>query len=213
MVKEVADRQGFEPWNTVRCYLLSKQAPSTARPPVRGADDINSSLLRLRGVRALGVRERRRNVETGLVFAANALRRVERRDFQRIARIRRFQFRRRLERRQSPWRPRSPCCPACRSCARLLQPESKRECEDAGEENDGYAHEGCDLSGSQEFAAAGTEMPAANRDSTTTAWYSADSSVNGRRSVPPMSPMRATAHFTGIGLDSTNRLRCRATRR
>ena len=33
--KEVADRQGFEPWNTVRCYLLSKQAPSTARPPVR----------------------------------------------------------------------------------------------------------------------------------------------------------------------------------
>ncbi len=46
--KEVADRQGFEPWNTVRCYLLSKQAPSTARPPVRGADDTNSSLFRLR---------------------------------------------------------------------------------------------------------------------------------------------------------------------
>src|SRR6188768_1559279 len=33
--KDLADRQGFEPWNTVRCYLLSKQAPSTARPPVR----------------------------------------------------------------------------------------------------------------------------------------------------------------------------------
>src|SRR5262249_48219962 len=35
MVKEVADRVGFEPTNTLRCYLLSKQAPSTARPPVR----------------------------------------------------------------------------------------------------------------------------------------------------------------------------------
>src|SRR5688572_25875413 len=33
--KELADRVGFEPTNTVRCYLLSKQAPSTARPPVR----------------------------------------------------------------------------------------------------------------------------------------------------------------------------------
>src|SRR5215510_9171902 len=33
--KEVADRQGFEPWNTLRCYLTSNQAPSTARPSVR----------------------------------------------------------------------------------------------------------------------------------------------------------------------------------
>ncbi len=33
--KELADRVGFEPTNTVRCYLLSNQAPSTARPPVR----------------------------------------------------------------------------------------------------------------------------------------------------------------------------------
>src|SRR3954462_1797029 len=39
--KELADRVGFEPTNTVRCYLLSKQAPSTARPPVRAANHSN----------------------------------------------------------------------------------------------------------------------------------------------------------------------------
>src|ERR1700732_217278 len=30
----VAERVGFEPTNTVRCYTLSRRAPSTARPPL-----------------------------------------------------------------------------------------------------------------------------------------------------------------------------------
>jgi hypothetical protein len=38
----VAERVGFEPTNTLRCYLTSNQAPSTARPSLRRADDINS---------------------------------------------------------------------------------------------------------------------------------------------------------------------------
>ena len=68
--KELADRVGFEPTNTVRCYLISKQAPSTARPPVRnpmlraptdftGAHHSNLllRLLRFRGwaLRAVGL--------------------------------------------------------------------------------------------------------------------------------------------------------------
>ena len=31
---ELAERVGFEPTNTLRCYLTSNQAPSTARPPL-----------------------------------------------------------------------------------------------------------------------------------------------------------------------------------
>src|SRR6202044_718000 len=30
----LAERVGFEPTNTVRCYTLSRRAPSTARPPL-----------------------------------------------------------------------------------------------------------------------------------------------------------------------------------
>ena len=30
----MAERVGFEPTNTVRCYTLSRRAPSTARPPL-----------------------------------------------------------------------------------------------------------------------------------------------------------------------------------
>ena len=33
----VADRQGFEPWRRSPAYTLSRRAPSTTRPPVRGA--------------------------------------------------------------------------------------------------------------------------------------------------------------------------------
>src|ERR1700732_903592 len=33
----VAERVGFEPTNTVRCYTLSRRAPSTARPPLLAA--------------------------------------------------------------------------------------------------------------------------------------------------------------------------------
>src|SRR3982750_3938734 len=109
MVKKVADRQGFEPWNTVRCYLLSKQAPSTARPSVRypsspvpgtsrGANDSNSSLFRLLRFRGLRGGERRRCVETGLVLATNTLRRVEGRHLESIARIGRLKLGGRLER-------------------------------------------------------------------------------------------------------------------
>ncbi|MEN9837830.1 MAG: hypothetical protein RLZ79_1498 [Pseudomonadota bacterium] len=32
---ELAERVGFEPTNTLRCYLTSNQAPSTARPSLR----------------------------------------------------------------------------------------------------------------------------------------------------------------------------------
>ncbi len=32
----VADRQGFEPWRRSPAYTLSRRAPSTTRPPVRG---------------------------------------------------------------------------------------------------------------------------------------------------------------------------------
>ncbi len=31
---QLAERVGFEPTNTVRCYTLSRRAPSTARPPL-----------------------------------------------------------------------------------------------------------------------------------------------------------------------------------
>src|ERR1700681_4979471 len=33
----LAERVGFEPTNTVRCYTLSRRAPSTARPPLLAA--------------------------------------------------------------------------------------------------------------------------------------------------------------------------------
>src|ERR1700692_155980 len=33
----MAERVGFEPTNTVRCYTLSRRAPSTARPPLHAA--------------------------------------------------------------------------------------------------------------------------------------------------------------------------------
>ena len=56
-------------------------------------------------------------------------------------------------------------------------------------------------------------MPAANSDSVTMVWYSGDSSSSGNRSVPPINPMRDRAHFTGVGLGSTNKFRCSATRR
>ena len=42
---ELAERVGFEPTNTLRCYLTSNQAPSTARPSLRRADDINSQAV------------------------------------------------------------------------------------------------------------------------------------------------------------------------
>ena len=32
----MADRQGFEPWRRSPAYTLSRRAPSTTRPPVRG---------------------------------------------------------------------------------------------------------------------------------------------------------------------------------
>ena len=32
--KQMADRQGFEPWRRSPAYTLSKRAPSTTRPPV-----------------------------------------------------------------------------------------------------------------------------------------------------------------------------------
>src|ERR1700681_715497 len=32
--QRLAERVGFEPTNTVRCYTLSRRAPSTARPPL-----------------------------------------------------------------------------------------------------------------------------------------------------------------------------------
>ncbi len=34
--EEMADRQGFEPWRRSPAYTLSRRAPSTTRPPVRG---------------------------------------------------------------------------------------------------------------------------------------------------------------------------------
>ena len=33
---KMADRQGFEPWRRSPAYTLSRRAPSTTRPPVRG---------------------------------------------------------------------------------------------------------------------------------------------------------------------------------
>src|ERR1700689_1696261 len=34
LYRKLAERVGFEPTNTVRCYTLSRRAPSTARPPL-----------------------------------------------------------------------------------------------------------------------------------------------------------------------------------
>src|ERR1700689_3738489 len=34
LYRKLAERVGFEPTNTVRCYTLSRGAPSTARPPL-----------------------------------------------------------------------------------------------------------------------------------------------------------------------------------
>src|SRR6187549_2019845 len=98
MVKKWRTGRDSNPGTPVRCYLLSKQAPSTARPPVRypqppcqgpsrGANDINVPLFRLACV-GLGVLERRRNVEAGLVLAARTFGGVERRDLERVSRIR-----------------------------------------------------------------------------------------------------------------------------
>src|SRR6056297_431261 len=33
----MAERQGFEPWRRFPAYTLSRRAPSTTRPPLRGA--------------------------------------------------------------------------------------------------------------------------------------------------------------------------------
>src|ERR1700729_2121921 len=42
----LAERVGFEPTNTVRCYTLSRRAPSTARPPLLAAQGYRSGLRR-----------------------------------------------------------------------------------------------------------------------------------------------------------------------
>ncbi len=36
----MAERVGFEPTNTVRCYTLSRRAPSTARPPLHKTSNL-----------------------------------------------------------------------------------------------------------------------------------------------------------------------------
>src|ERR1700676_5697637 len=56
----LAERVGFEPTNTVRCYTLSRRAPSTARPPLHAAARVPEathaikSTARLRGRPAPG---------------------------------------------------------------------------------------------------------------------------------------------------------------
>jgi len=47
-------------------------------------------------------------------------------------------------------------------------------------------------------------IPPDFKPSITWAWYCRASGVRGRRMPSPMSPMRASAHLTGMGLDSTN---------
>src|ERR1700676_680822 len=52
-------------------------------------------------------------------------------------------------------------------------------------------------------------QPASRSAVRTMLWYDAASGVSGNRSVPPIRPIAAIAHLTGIGLASTNSLVCK----
>ena len=47
----LAERVGFEPTNTVRCYTLSRRAPSTARPPLHKPSICSNRTARVRLLR------------------------------------------------------------------------------------------------------------------------------------------------------------------
>ena len=40
--EKMAERQGFEPWNRLPDYTLSKRAPSAARTPLRAESSVTS---------------------------------------------------------------------------------------------------------------------------------------------------------------------------
>src|SRR5580692_6874628 len=56
----LAERVGFEPTNTVRCYTLSRRAPSTARPPLHKSHSTQSAQWAglTRAILALALRAR-----------------------------------------------------------------------------------------------------------------------------------------------------------
>src|SRR5450631_706098 len=59
-------------------------------------------------------------------------------------------------------------------------------------------------------ACSSSVTPAARMARKTVSWCIGARSTNGRRTAPPMRPILATAHFTGMGLASTNKSLCRS---
>src|SRR5690349_21833 len=162
MVKKWRTDRDSNPGTPFGCYLLSKQAPSTARPSVRyprkppcpgpsgGANNTNVPLFRLGRVRPFGIGKRGRNVEAGLVFAARALGGVERRNLERIASIRRVQAGRRLQRRQFLGADVILVVLLAGGAAALAARE-QHEGHSTGDQHCRNTHQGCDLNRYQEF--------------------------------------------------------------
>src|SRR3984957_513243 len=94
----MAERVGFEPTNTVRCYTLSRRAPSTARPPLLAAQGYRSGLTRsnLAAGRLVGRRRlvARRNVVARVLGPRRRRHVGDRRNDQCAGGVRRIQSRR-----------------------------------------------------------------------------------------------------------------------
>src|ERR1700727_1795432 len=94
----LAERVGFEPTNTVRCYTLSRRAPSTARPPLLAAarvpertQPIKSSSLRAGGFVWGSGLVARRNIVASVVRTGRRRCIGHGRNHQRACRIRRIE--------------------------------------------------------------------------------------------------------------------------
>src|SRR5277367_521181 len=226
MDRWLAERVGFEPTNTVRCYTLSRRAPSTARPPLLAAARVPEAThaIKFKGGRLAGGASRclaggaspgaslaagrlvgrrglvlRRNVETDVLRPRRRRRKFHGRNDQGTLRIRRIQARGHLQRRYLPC---TLILLRSMTIGRQLTEQVAAATERRGAnqyQNSIKAH----------AAWSSRVTPALCIARSTVSRCAADSSTNGRRIAFPMRPILATAHLTGIGLASTNKSLCK----
>src|SRR6266404_6202182 len=227
---QLAERVGFEPTNTVRCYTLSRRAPSTARPPLHAAARVPEATHAIKstaytaaspapGCQGWGPRRARRR---RLLAAAGRLvgrcRLVARRNVETAVlgpRGRRRELHggndqgalsiRGIETRRYLQRRYLGG-----SLIFLPRMAIRRELT----EQVTAARERCRSNNHQNSiqthaAWSSRVIPAACMARSTVSWCVADSSTNGNRIAFPMRPILATAHLTGIGLASTNKSLCK----
>src|SRR6266436_5246766 len=212
----MAERVGFEPTNTVRCYTLSRRAPSTARPPLHsgrkgtggrpsyqiGRDAEPCAAHLPRGGRL--VRRSRlvtgRQIQAGVLGSRRRRRQLDGGDHESVLGIGRIQAFRDFERRY------------LRSLLIFLPDMTIRvqPAHDVAAGQQRRRRKKYDDSLKTQAACSSSVTPAARMARKTASWCTGARSTNGRRMALPIRPILATAHFTGIGLASTNKSLCRS---